>query len=77
MYSKRLCWLPGTVKKITSLTVYVFCDHEKGSHSFDRKSMQVRPAGSKKGEYEWRFNLKQGDEIDFMNDAHIWLHTKI
>lgn len=48
MHSKRICWLPGVVKKISSINVYVKCDNEKLSNPFDRKSMQVWPAESKK-----------------------------
>jgi hypothetical protein len=48
MHSKRVCWLPGVVKKISSLSVYVNILHEKGTFNFDRKLMQVHPDGEKK-----------------------------
>lgn len=51
MHTKRLCWLPGTIKKVSSLSIHVVFDYEKGSYTFDRRSMQVVPAESKKSEY--------------------------
>lgn len=45
--------------------------------SFDRKSMQVRPHGSKKDHYEWRLALKEGDKVDYFNDNYTWVNTVV
>ena len=77
MQSKRLCWLPGVVKKVTTINVYVHCVNEKGNLSFDRKSMQVRPFESQKHMYEWRYSLKAGDQIDIFNENYTWAHGTV
>ena len=39
--------------------------------------MQVRPAESKKDFYEWRFNLKAEDKIDYFSETNNWTHATI
>lgn len=75
--SKRLCWLPATVKKITTMNIYASSPYEKTSLCFDRKSMQVRPFESKKEHYEWRFALQKGDQVDLFNENYTWVHGVI
>lgn len=42
-HSKRFCWLPGTVKKLSNLSVYAVSDFDKSTTSVDRKSMHIYP----------------------------------
>ena len=39
--------------------------------------MQVRPHESMKEHYEWRFGLKEGDEVDYFNENYSWANGKI
>lgn len=73
MHTKRACWVPATVKKLTSLSVHLMIDFEKGTHTIDRKNMLVFPFEEKKGEYEWRINLKAGDKIDIQDNYGNWI----
>ena len=38
--------------------------------------MAIRPPGSKQAFYEWRFSLKEGDQVDYYNDNN-WTHATI
>jgi hypothetical protein len=58
IHSKRFCWVSGTVKKITNLSIHIYVDYEKGTFTVDKKGMFLYPHGEKKEQYEWRFNLK-------------------
>lgn len=51
VHSKRYCWLPGTVKKITNLSIHVLPDGERTSCSYDKKLLFVLPFGAMKQQY--------------------------
>lgn len=75
--SKRVCWLPGTFVKCSALYITVRCDNDKSNLNIDINNLQVRPFGEKKNEYEWRFNLKVGDKVDYLKDSSNWIQTEI
>lgn len=53
-HSKRFCWLPGTVKKQTSLSIQVQTEWDRNVIPLDKKGMCVYPSGSKEAYYIWR-----------------------
>jgi hypothetical protein len=53
-HSKRFCWLPGTVKKQTSLSIQIQTDWDKNIVPLDKKGMYVHPFGSHESYYRWR-----------------------
>ena len=46
-HSKRFCWVPGHVKKQTSLSIHVQTNWDKNTIPLDKKGMCVHPPGSR------------------------------
>lgn len=53
-HSKRFCWLPGIVKKQTSLSIQIQTEWDRNIIPLDKKGMHVHPYGSKEIFYNWR-----------------------
>ncbi len=46
-HTKRFCWLPGTFKKQTSLSIQVQTEWDRNTMALDKKGMLVHPYGSR------------------------------
>lgn len=71
-HSRRFCWLPGKVKKVTNLSLYVQPQCDRSSYSLDKKGLLVFPHGSRSHLYEWRLNLQAGDKVDLLDQSACW-----
>jgi hypothetical protein len=76
-HSKRFCWLPGRVKKITSLSIHIQLDWDKNVLPLDKKGMFVHPFRSMEAHYLWRSELKEGDFVDFQDGRSVWVNAKV
>jgi hypothetical protein len=76
-HSKRFCWVPGRVKKHTSLSIHIQIDWDKNTLPLDKKGMCVHPSGSKEAYYRWRKDLKEGDFVDFYDSRSLWVRAKV
>ena len=76
-HSRRFCWLPGSVKKLTNLSIHVNLDWDKSTYSFDRKNMHVYPSETMKEHYSWRNELEIASEVDYQDSKSCWVKAKI
>ena len=72
-HSRRFCWLPGTVRKATSLNVHVLPLHDKTIYALEKKVMLVFPHKSHEQQYEWRYKLEKGSKVDFQDNRSCWV----
>jgi len=76
-HTKRFCWLPGTIRKVTNLSIHVQPDGDRSSYSLDKRGMCVFPLGHQKAHYEWRLALTIGSMVDLQDSSAWWKSAKV
>jgi hypothetical protein len=74
-HSRRLSWLPGTVKKLTSINIHVVPDNDKTIFPFEKKMMCVYPHETMKAQYQWRYELAKGSKVDYQDNKSCWVEA--
>lgn len=72
-HTRRLSWLPGTIKKITSINVHAVADNDKTIYPLEKKMMLVYPYQSMKAHYQWRYDLVKGSKVDYQDNKSCWV----
>ena len=78
-YGKRMCWSRARITKIGYASVYAefLNDRKSMDRSIDKKCFELAPVGTFTADYDWRLNLKAGDEVDYEESSGYWRRAKV
>ncbi|EAS02785.2 ubiquitin carboxy-terminal hydrolase (macronuclear) [Tetrahymena thermophila SB210] len=77
-YQKRQSWSRALIERIDDTSVSVkYLNDQVDDRIFTKSSYQIAPLGTKSLDFEWREQLKVGDEVDFVDSYNIWRNATI
>ena len=79
-YGKRMCWSRARITKIgySSMQVEFLSDRKTMDRSIDKNCFELARVGAlTSGDYEWRMNMKVGDEVDYEETSGCWRRAKV
>ncbi|KAL4448730.1 hypothetical protein ABPG74_012819 [Tetrahymena malaccensis] len=77
-YQKRQSWSRAVIERIDDTSVSVrYLNDQVDDRIFTKSSYQIASLGSKSLDFEWREQLKVGDEVDFVDTYNIWRNATI
>ncbi|KAL4498387.1 hypothetical protein ABPG72_013193 [Tetrahymena utriculariae] len=77
-YQKRQSWSRAVIERIDDTSVSVkYLNDQVDDRIFTKSSYQIASLGSKSLDFEWREQLKVGDEVDFVDSYNIWRNATI
>ncbi|KRW99755.1 Armadillo-type fold [Pseudocohnilembus persalinus] len=74
---RKFMWAPGVVSQVQDQLVYVVFDDDLPSEdrTINLHHFEIFPRGEKCKDYEWRYNLKEGDEFDCVDNNNVWYRS--
>ena len=70
-FEKEKGWFRGTLTKEPNNNKYII-NSDVIYTEIDNINYKIQPAGCVINDYEWRCNLNEGDEIDFLDNSDVW-----
>lgn len=78
--AKRMAWSRAKINKIGYASIYVefLFDRASADRNIDKNAFELAPLGTyTKDDWDWRLNIKVGDEVDYEESSGCWEKIKV